>query len=250
MQIATRARQTKLARMFAPHRCRSLRPVAALAGLAAGLVLAADGPADPILQRRADWRSQAEKDTQPLRDQYVAVLLSLEKELAAGGDYTGAARARRERRQLTPNAAREGRAGPARPAEITADAPVELTPPAATLSGGVTFDAAVGVLTGWTSAGAAARWLLPPGLKSGGYSVELTWSCAPEAGGEVLLKEDKHTLRRTIKTTAGPDDYQTAVIGTLRLVSNSRVLEISAAAVKAPALFQLKSVRLIPVARK
>ena len=50
-----------------------------------------------------------------------------------------------------------------------------------------------------------------------------------------------------MKPTAGWEDFQTQVVGTLRVLANSRLLELSAATVKAPGLFQLKSVRLLPV---
>lgn len=233
-------------------RRRLARTVAALAGLAAGLVLAQDSAPpssrDPLLKLRGEWRAQVNTDTAALRNQYANGLLTLEKELAAGGDYAGAARVRRERLRVRAEAGAPSRpARPADPGEATGDAPFELKPAAASLAGGVVLDAALDALTGWSVAGATARWLLPAGLKGGGYEVELTWSCAPGAGGDFLLKEDKYTLRRTVKPTAGPDDWQTAVVGTLRLVAGSHSLEISAAEVKAPALFQLKTVRLLPV---
>jgi len=225
-------------------------PVAALTGLAACFVLAADRPLDPLLQRRAEWRAQVERETKVLREKYVADLWQLEKELVAGGDYTGAARAREERRLILPEAPRNERTVPAPAGGIAPDAPVELKPKAAATSGGVRLDAATGVLSGWQAAGAAVKWLLPAGLKGGGYDVEITWSCAPQGGGEVLFKEDTHVLRRTVKPTAGTGDYQTAVVGTLRLAANSRALEISATDVKGPELFRLQSVRLIPVAAR
>lgn len=91
-------------------------------------------------------------------------------------------------------------------------------------------------------------WLLPPGLKAGGYDVELTYSCPPEGGGELMLKEDRYTLNRVLKGTSSWDLYQTEVIGTLRLIANSRLLELSAVAVKGTELLHLKSIRLLPAA--
>jgi hypothetical protein len=226
----------------------SIWPVAALAGLATGFTLATDRPSDPLLQRRADWRAQALRETRALREKHAADLLQLERELVLSGDYTGASRVRTERRQVLPEVPRTERTVPAPAGEPVPDAPVELKPRAAALSGGVVLDGETGALTGWKSAGAAVRWLLPAGLKAGGYDVELTWASPSDGGGEILLREDTHSLRRTVKPTAGANRYQTAVIGTLRLVSRSRMLEISAAEVKGPELFRLQSVRLIPVA--
>ncbi len=224
------------------------RLVAALAGLAAGFVLAADRPVDPLLQRRAEWRAQALQESKSLREQFAASLRALEKELVLSGDYSGAANAREERRQLLPEKTRAERTVPAPPGELVPDAPIELTAKSAAAAGGVSLDPETGALTGWKTAGAAVRWLLPAGITAGGYDVELTWSAPPAGGGEVLLKEDVHSLRRPVKPAGGAQDWQTAVIGTLRLVSASRMLELSAASVRGPELFRLKSVRLIPVA--
>jgi hypothetical protein len=233
--------------MFAFPRSAHL-PVAALAGLAACLTLAADGPGDPLVKARGVWRSQVEKETKSLREQYAENLAKLEKELAAAGDYVGATKARRERLRVVGLSPNPEKTAPVTPSEPAEGAAIELNPAGATLAGGVIFDNASGALTGWKGEGASARWTLPPGLKLGGYEVELTWSCAPDAGGELLLKEERYSLRRGVKPTNGWEDFQTQIIGTLRIIANSRLLEISAAAVKAPELFHLKSIRLLPAA--
>ena len=49
-----------------------------------------------------------------------------------------------------------------------------------------------------------------------------------------------------MKPSVSWDDYKTEVIGTLRLMANSRLLELTAAAVKGQGLLQLKSIRLLP----
>ena len=123
--------------------------------------------------------------------------------------------------------------------------PILLEPAGATLNGGVIFDAPAGILKNWTATGAAA-WDLPPGLKSGGYDVELTWSCAPGSGGEMLFKEDRYTMRRAVNPSASWEDYKTEIVGTLRLLSNTRLLKLTAATLKGEALLQLKSIRLRP----
>lgn len=226
----------------------TLMPAAALLGLAACLTLAADGPVDPLLKLRSEWRAQVEQDTKAVRSQYAENLTKLETELAAEGDYAAAASARRERLRVAAVSPAPEKTAPVSLPEAAEGAAIELKPAGAALSGGVIFDNASNSLTGWKTEGASARWKLPPGLKLGGYEVEMTWSCAPGAGGDLLLKEERYTLRRGVKPTAGWDDFQTQIIGTLRVIANSRLLEISAAAVKAPGLFQLKSIRLLPAA--
>lgn len=229
--------------------CRQrLMTSAALTGLAACFALAADAPVDPLLKLRGEWRSQVQKETKSLRDQYAARLQQLEKDLAAKGDYTGASKARKERLDIMAGLAPAEVSAGNPPAAIESGQPVTLSANSARLSGGVTYDSKQGILTGWSAVGAAASWLLPPGLKGGGYEVELTWSCSPDAGGELLLKEDFYTLRRPVKASSSWDVYQTDIIGTLRLLTNSRLLELSAAVVKGTGLLQLKSIRLLPAA--
>jgi hypothetical protein len=134
--------------------------------------------------------------------------------------------------------------------------PIVLEAAQAIVTGGVVYNSALGALTGW-NAGTMVSWLLPPGLKGGGYEIELTWSCPQEnAGGQVLmLKEDRYSLRRAVGATSSWEIYQTSVIGTLRLIANSRMLELSVAAASGAAvaangsdLLHLKSIRLLPVA--
>ncbi len=221
------------------------KPVAALTGLAACFVLAADSPADGLLKLRQEWRVQVEKDTKKARDDYAGRLEKLEKELAEAGDYAGAGKARHERLKISGEPGGSGRGTSTVPPAVTDGEPIVLEPAAARLSGGVIFDAAAGILKNWTAAGAAA-WVLPPGLKAGGYDVEITWSCAPDSGGEMLITEDRHTMRRAVKPSASWEDYKTEIAGTLRLLSNSRLLEMTAATLKGEALLQLKSIRLLP----
>lgn len=221
------------------------KPVAALTGFAACFVLAADSPADGLLKLRQEWRAQVEKDTRKARDDYADKLAKLEKELAEAGDYAGAGKARRERLKITGAPGTGGRGASTMPPAVTDGEPILLEPAGATLNGGVIFDAPAGILKNWTATGAAA-WDLPPGLKSGGYDVELTWSCAPGSGGEMVIKEDRYSMRRAVKPSASWEDFKTEIVGTLRLLSNSRLLELTAATLKGEALLQLKSIRLLP----
>ena len=242
--FATCAGRTNFRAMLTPRPNRWM-PVAALAGLASCLALAADNPADAVGKMRQEWRAQVEKDTKKAREDYAGRLEKLEKELAAAGDYAGAGHARRERRRITGETGGGGNGQTASPPAVTDGQPVVLEMAAAKLSGGIVFDAVAGILRSWSGTGAAS-WLLPPGLKAGGYEVELTWSCAPDAGGDLVIKEDRHSLRRAVTPSASWDDYQSEVVGTLRLLANCRLLEFTAAAVKGGGLLQLKSIRLLP----
>lgn len=225
-----------------------LLPVALACAVAACLSIAADTPQDPLKKMRGDWRALVEKDTRTLREQYAANLLTLERELAARGDYAGAARAKKERLKVHSAPAAPEKTAPSEVASPEPGQPLVLEPATASLSGSVSHDKEAGVLTNWKEQGAAARWLLPSGLQPGGYEVELTWSCPPDSGGSFVLREDRYRLNRPVKPTSSWDVYQTEIIGTLRVIANSRLLELSAAAVKGSGLLQLKSIRLLPVA--
>ncbi len=233
--------------MLTPHQNRWL-PVAALAGLASCLALAADSPVDALGKMRQEWRSQVEQDTKKAREDYVAKLEKLEKELADAGDYAGASKARRERQKLKGEAG-GGSGKRTQPSAVTDGQPILLEVAAAKLTGGVVLDTAAGILKSWTATGAAS-WLLPPGLKAGGYDVEVTWSCSPDAGGDMIFKEDRYSMKRTVKSSASWDDYKTEVVGTLRLLANSKLLDLTAAAVKGSGLMQLKSIRLLPAGQQ
>jgi hypothetical protein len=237
--------------------CRPyLLTVATVCGLAGFVTLAADSPVDPLTKMRTEWRSQVAKDTKGLREHYSQNLQKLEKELAAKGDYAGASKVRLERRKAMYGANLPVPAAPAAPAPVAEGETVVLKAADAILSGSATYNSNLGAITGWGAAGTVVGWLLPPGLKAGGYEVELTWSCPQEnAGNELQIKEDRYHLRRVIKPTSSWDIYQTSVIGTLRLIANSRILELSVAAVNGAAVavngadvLHLKSIRLLPAA--
>ena len=227
-------------------RRRRWMPAATLTGIAACVAFAADHPQDPVSKLRSEWRALMDRETGPMRSQYAESLLKRERELADKGDYFGAARARKARKAVQPAPGDIEKTAPTVPAAIAEGQPVVLELSAALVNGGVKYDSSKGVLLDWTTAGAVARWLLPPGIRAGGYRVELTWSCPPDGGGEFLLKEDFHSLRRKVTPTGDWDTWRMEVVGTLRLLSNSRLLELSAAAVQGPGLLQLKSIRLLP----
>lgn len=228
---------------------RRFRFLLALPAAAAGcLALAADENSDRLLKLRSQWRGQVARDTHDLRAAYAQKLGELEKGLVTRRDYQTAAEVRALRLSVNDETAWEKTLATA-PEKAVPDNPIVLELMAARLSGGPEVkDTDGGILTGFKSAGAAARWRLPAGLPGGGYEVELTYAAPRDAGGEFVVKEDFYGLRRTVTPTAGWEDYQTKVVGTLRLLTNSRFLDLSAAMVRGAELFRLKSVRLIPVA--
>ena len=237
----------------------------ALLSLAAAVVggVPAQEATDALKKRQAEWREQVARETQTLREQYAQMLARTEQELVAKRQYAAAKKVRSERAAVMRSLGKsiESSGGGAKDNtsadEKSVGSGVVLSAAKARPEGGVKLAQASGedslapaVLVGWTAPGAKARWTLPEGLAGGGYDVEVTYATAPDAGGTIEMAEEFHRLRRDVKAGAGWDDFRTEVLGTLRLLTNSRVLELSAAAVKGSELFRLRSVRLIPVAGK
>jgi hypothetical protein len=212
--------------------------------------MAADTPDAAFRKLRADWKAAVMQKTKELRDQYSQRLKVLETQAVERGDYAAAALLRKERVKFGNEPALPEISHGSLPGAAEKGQPVSLEMAHARLGGGVNYTSETGVLTGWAVTGASAGWLLPSGLEGGGYEVELTYASAPDAGGTLLLKEEFYTLRRTLEATAGAADFQTKIIGTLRLIPGSRLLELSAEAVKGSGLLELKSVRLIPAGEK
>ena len=103
-------------------------------------------------------------------------------------------------------------------------------------------------MSGLSSRGASASWMLPYGLKAGGYDVILELACAPGSGGQVSIKEDFHSLTRNVVPTRGWDDFTSQNLGTLRIKANSTGLNLSALTIEGDGLFLLRGVKLVPVA--
>jgi hypothetical protein len=216
-----------------------------------------ESESDPLRQRFAAWKEQLARDTATLREQYLALLLRTEKDFAAGKQYRSAAAARREAAVVAQSLGRplaEPSSGAARlapAADASVGSGVILLAENAALSDGVTLsraaDGSPPVLTNWIAEGASARWSLPQGLAAGGYEVELTFSGDKDAGGTLTMGEGFHKLRRTIRPGNGWQEFRTEIVGTLRLLSHAPAIELSAAAIRGSGLFQLRSLRLIPV---
>ena len=238
---------------------------AVLLSLAAAVVggVLAQETTDALKKRQAEWRDQVGRETQTLREQYAQMLARTEQELVGKRQYAAAKKVRDERvavmrslgKSMEPGGG--GASGDTSADEKSVGSGVMLLAAKARPEGGVKLEKGSGedhqapaVLVGWTAPGAKARWTLPEGLPGGGYEVEVTYASAQDAGGTIEMAEEFHRMRRDVKAGAGWDDFRSEVLGTLRLLTNSRVLELSAAAVKGSELFRLRSVRLIPVATK
>lgn len=184
----------------------------------------------------------------PLHDSYQKRLLDKEKAAVARRDYGLAAKIKNER---TVAAEEIGilltdAGGIASLATLEEDGSVTMMAPDANVGGGVTLDQEKEALTGWNSASAFARWKLPVGVKTGGYDVELTYSCAG-GGGTFVVKEDTYSLKRATKDSGSWASFLPEVCGTLRVKSTSQNLQISATTVTGQGgLFYLKMVRLLP----
>lgn len=264
-------------RVFCP--CCPLAAVLLMAGLAAAPRAAAQSPAAAFEGLKKTHMAEVTGTVEPLRENYCRALLTLERSLAAKGDYSGARAVRKERLSIEelmktggapgapvsslPAGGTENSAPASSPAARDNEGRVILSPEIAHATGGVKLDDSKKYLTGWSAAGAAARWLLPPGLPEGGYDVEVSFSLfpataatpSPSSGGDAgsfEIRENFHTLTRRLippeaAIGAGPDGTVTMVLGTLRLCSNAVQLEIKAVTPKPDTLLQLRSLRLIPV---
>ncbi|MDB6071252.1 MAG: hypothetical protein JWL81_2423 [Verrucomicrobiales bacterium] len=192
---------------------------------------------------------EVSKTVLPLREGYRKALLALEAQLASKGDYAGAKAVQQERREMD---------------RLTAHAPASTAPappPDATgvvrlgafaeSGGGVVSES--GSWTGWQAAGGFVRWVLPAGLRGGGYALELVY--ASPAAGELALtvREDFHTLNRQLKIIAadapgGPGPEGRATLGTLRLRPGATLLEVKLPTATPLTGFKLIELKLIPEA--
>lgn len=234
-----------------------------LTGLAAAPLAAAQSPAFEALKKA--HTAEISKTVQSLREGYIRALLNLEQTLASKGDYAGARQAQKERREMEQLAA--GAAGANRGAAVSLakDGSVLLTPVTAETAAGARLDDSKKYLGGWNTAGASARWILPPGLPEGGYDLEISCNLSPASGkgaGLFQIKEDFYTLSRSL-TPAEPGSQVTVpagaaplpsgespplLVGPLRLRSNASSLEIKALTPEPGCNLQIRSIRLIPAA--
>ena len=146
---------------------------------------------------------------------------------------------------------------------VAKDGSVLLTPVTAEAAGGAKLDDSKNHLSGWNTAGASARWILPPGLPEGGYYIEISCNLSPASGkgaGLFQIKEDFYTLSRPLSPAeagsqvtapAGaaplpPGENPPLLVGPLRLRSNASSVEIKVLAPEPGSHLEIKSIRLIP----
>jgi len=207
----------------------------------------ADEPAR-LKELRQSYQAEATSKSAPVMQKYREELLKLERSCASQRDYAAAIAVRDERvrteKRLVELARRSPEQAAVRPYP---GGPITLAAKEATTSGGVAFSRQKNALEGWKSKDASATWTLPFPLKAGGYEVVLEMACAPGSGGKITIKEDFHTLTRTITPTKSWDDFASQTLGTLRIKANATGLNMAALTVEGDGLFLLRSVRLVPL---
>lgn len=214
--------------------------------LAAGSLLCVAAP-DELETAKKAYESERDAALKDLRTFYHSRLAPLEKQLAAQGKFSEAAKVQAERLSVAEKIGAPEIYTPSRTAEIDRSTGIlTLTPDLATMEGGVVKDDS-GALSGWTTDKAKARWALPAGIRSGAYRVRLNLSCAGDGGGKVVFREGKYTLQRDVTPPSSADVFAEQDFSPLRVRGNGTVeFEISALAVKGSGLFRLKSVLLLP----
>jgi hypothetical protein len=222
--------------------------LASLGAMPGGLLRADELASFQELQTK--YQTFLKETARPLYDGYARKLLEMERAAVTQRNYALAAKIKTERL----NAGKElgisltemgGATLAASTGVLELDGSVTMSAPSATLGGSVTMDAEKAALTGWSSTQCFARWKLPTGLKTGGYEVELTYSCAA-GGGSFIVKEDQYSLKREAKDSGSWASFRPEICGTLRVKASSQNLQISAASVLGEGLFYLKMVRLLP----
>jgi len=225
-----------------------LNPTAAAADVA-DADSSSDGPAS-LPQMRMQLRHNLLAATLPEKQNYREALFSLEKQLASGGDFKGAIRARDERLALEQEIAiiQHQLMHPPRvlsPASLAET--VELKPAAATLTAATLADAGdkESVLTNW-AAEATATWTLPS-LPAGGYEIYLTYTLKPGMTPVLHFKENYYRLSATLSQAA--ETPTQALLGTLRVREGGATLALSVKELTDPAALRVLGVLLKSAAR-
>jgi hypothetical protein len=219
-------------------------------GWLAAVPLTAQNVPEPAQLRelRKAYAGELAATAAPAVQKYREALLVLERACIAQRDYPTAVAVRDERLKMEQKLTAWSKTAPtgvmARPYP---GGPVTLNASEAAGSGGVAFNKEKDALEGWKNPGACARWTLPFPLKAGGYEVVLEMACAPGSGGQVTIREDFHTLTRTVVPTKGWADFASQALGTLRVKANATDLNLRALTVEGDGLFLLRAVKLIPL---
>jgi hypothetical protein len=174
-------------------------------------------------------------------------LARIEKALVTQRDYAAAEEVRRARR-ATEEKLRTWQEALGRPIfSVDEKGIITLGAERAILQGGLAFDSARQRVVGWTQRGMIARWELPDNLAAGAYEVSIDYSCAPQEGGSIILKESFFTLTRKVEPTSGWEDRQSQVLGIIRLQSGAESLVMEVQNLTQSELFRLYQIRLVPV---
>ena len=222
-------------------------------GLASLLWLATAHSGEPqeparLSELRQSYQAALASATAPVLQKYREELLKLERLCASQRDYSTASAVRDERQRAEQRLAELARRSPEQAAvRPYPGGPITLAAREATATGGVVFNKQKDALEGWKAKEASATWTLPFPLKAGGYEVVLEMACAPGSGGKITIKEDFHTLTRTLTPTKGWDDFASQSLGTLRVKANATGLRMTALTVEGDGLFLLRAVKLVPL---
>ena len=223
-----------------------------LMGLASSLLVSPPAVAEPpeparLKELQKTYQAEMAGKTTPVLQKYREELLKLERASADKRDYATAAAVRDERLRAEKRLAEIARRSPEQSAvRPYPGGPITLAAKEATVSGGVALNKQKDALEGWKAKDASATWTLPFPLKAGGYEVVLEMACAPGSGGKITIREDFHTLTRTLSPTKGWDDFSSQTLGTLRIKANATGLRMSALTIEGDGLFLLRAVKLVP----
>jgi hypothetical protein len=225
-----------------------LFPVLCLAGIARAGVAQVTAEPPRLVELRSSYVRELATAGAPQLERYRRALIRLERSLVDQREYNAAIPVRDERLRIEKNL-KKWAAGPGgAPAVSYPGGPITLSSKSAKALVGVTYDEKRDALDGWKAKGASAKWTLPFPLKAGGYEIVLEMACAPGSGGQVTIKEDFHSLTKSVAPTKGWDDFVSQSLGTLRVKANSTGLSLGALTVEGDGLFLLRAVKLVPVA--
>ena len=101
------------------------------------------------------------------------------------------------------------------------------------------------VITGWSDSQEYVEWFAGC-PKKGTYEVDVTYSCAPHAGGEFAVHAGSSTLRAKTENTGDWQSFTTVKLGTLDVINDNSTISLRPIGDIRHALMNLQSVRLIP----
>jgi hypothetical protein len=175
----------------------------------------------------------------------------VERKLAASADYTGALRARNERRQIEQEVTAMEQEIPALNAQLLslrhASLPdrIVFLPKDAKLTG-VSVELPTNGISGWRPSRSLAVWELSD-LPPGGYEVYISSSSSAKGSANFVLRENRYTLDCQVKDiTEKPTEK---LYGTLRVSDGKSSLILTAERVDENQFVRIHSVTLVPANR-